>query len=194
MNRNNENAELPRLKVSFVLNGKRMTLEVRPWDTALHTLREDLGLTGAKEGCGIGECGACTILVDGLAVDSCLILAPQLDGRDVQTVEGLANGKASAGRAPATAEGSPAVETEAVLHPLQEAFIAHGAVQCGFCTPGVLMSAKALLDKQPSPSRQDIVEALSGNLCRCTGYVQIVEAVEQAAITLRDEEPEKTRT
>jgi carbon-monoxide dehydrogenase small subunit len=185
MNRNNENTELFRVKVSFVLNGKPMTLEVRPWDTALHLLRENVGLTGTKEGCGIGECGACTILVDGLAVDSCLILAPQLDGRDVQTVEGLANGEAAAGRAPAG-------ELEPVLHPLQKAFITHGAVQCGFCTPGILMSAKALLDKQPSPSRQEIVEALSGNLCRCTGYVQIVEAVEQAARTLRDKEPEKT--
>lgn len=194
MNRNNENPELSRVRLSFVLNGKPMTLEVSPWDTALNVLREYLGLTGTKEGCGIGECGACTILLDGLAVDSCLILAPQLDGRDVQTVEGLANGEAAAGRAPAAAEGSPPVESETVLHPLQEAFIARGAVQCGFCSPGVLMSAKALLDKNPSPSRREIVEVLSGNLCRCTGYVQIVEAVEQAARTLRDEEPEKTRT
>ncbi len=114
-------------------------------------------MTGTKEGCGIGECGACTILVDAKAVNACLMLAPQLDGRDVLTVEGLADGRG--------------------FHPLQEAFSVHGAVQCGFCTPGVLMSAKALLDRNPHPDRAEVVEALSGNLCRCTGYQQIVEAV-----------------
>jgi carbon-monoxide dehydrogenase small subunit len=168
MNTNSEQSELCPIKVSFVLNGKQVELEVKPWETALHVLREELSLKGTKEGCGIGECGACTILVDGLAVDSCLMLAPQLDGRDVQTVEGLASGEA--------------------LHPLQEAFITHGAVQCGFCTPGVLMSAKALLDQNSSPTREEIVEALAGNLCRCTGYVQIVEAVDQAAKSLQNKE------
>jgi carbon-monoxide dehydrogenase small subunit len=146
-------------------------LAVKPWETALHILREEFGLTGTKEGCGIGECGACTILVDGRAVDSCLMLAPQLDGREVRTVEGLAS--------------------EDTLNPLQEAFMAHGAVQCGFCTPGVLMSAKALLDKNSNPRREDIVEALSGNLCRCTGYIQIIEAVEQAAKSLPQKEPDQ---
>ncbi len=152
------------LKISFTLNGKPVEIEVIPWDTALAVLREQLGLKGTKEGCGIGECGACTILVDGLAVDSCLMPAPKLDGRKVETVEGLRQGEA--------------------LHPLQEAFLSKGAVQCGYCTPGMLMSAKALLDRNPNPERNELVEALSGNLCRCTGYVQILEAAEEAAKTL----------
>ena len=160
------------MQIAFHLNGRPISLKINPWESALGVLRDRLQLTGTKEGCGIGECGACTILVDGRAVDSCLMLAPQLDGRDVQTVEGLAS--------------------EDALHPIQESFIAHGAVQCGFCTPGVLMSAKALLDRNPSPSREEIVEALSGNLCRCTGYIQIVEAVEQAAKSLREKEPDET--
>jgi aerobic carbon-monoxide dehydrogenase small subunit len=152
------------LKISFTLNGKSVEIEVKPWDTAIAVLREQLGLKGTKEGCGIGECGACTILVDGLAVDSCLMPAPKLDGRKVETVEGLRQGEA--------------------LHPLQEAFLSKGAVQCGYCTPGMLMSAKALLDRNPNPERIELVEALSGNLCRCTGYVQILEAAEEAAKTL----------
>ena len=152
------------LKISFTLNGKPVEIEVKPWDTAIAVLREQLGLKGTKEGCGIGECGACTILVDGLAVDSCLMPAPKLDGRKVETVEGLRQGEA--------------------LHPLQEAFLSKGAVQCGYCTPGMLMSAKALLDRNPNPERNELVEALSGNLCRCTGYVQILEAAEEAAKTL----------
>ena len=149
------------MEITFQLNGREMTLEVNPSDSALSVLRDRLGLTGTKEGCGIGECGACTILINGLAVDSCLMLAGQLDGREVETVEGLQTGE--------------------TLHPLQEKFLTHGAVQCGFCTPGVLMSAKSLLDRNQDPGRADIVEALSGNLCRCTGYVQIVQAVEDAA-------------
>jgi len=153
------------VEITFQLNGKAITLEVSPSDSALSVLRDRLGLTGTKEGCGIGECGACTILVNGLAVDSCLMLAGQLDGRKVETVEGLAMGSS--------------------LHPLQQKFIAHGAVQCGFCTPGVLMSAKALLENKADPTRGEVVEALSGNLCRCTGYAQIVEAVEDAARNCR---------
>jgi carbon-monoxide dehydrogenase small subunit len=152
------------LKISFTLNGKPVEIEVKPWDTAIAVLREQLGLKGTKEGCGIGECGACTILVDGLAVDSCLMPAPKLDGSKVETVEGLRQGDA--------------------LHPLQEAFLSKGAVQCGYCTPGMLMSAKALLDRSPNPERNELVEALSGNLCRCTGYVQILEAAEEAAKAL----------
>jgi aerobic carbon-monoxide dehydrogenase small subunit len=154
------------MEIMFQLNGKPISLEVRSSDTALLILRDRLGLTGTKEGCGIGECGACTILVNGLAVDSCLMLAAQLDGREVETVEGLAASER--------------------LHPLQEKFLSHGAVQCGFCTPGMLMSAKSLLDGNPEPGKKDIVEALSGNLCRCTGYVQIVEAVEDAASEARE--------
>lgn len=158
MNRDCEQDALSHgVNVSFTVNGKRVDLTVRPWDSALTVLREQIGLTGTKEGCGIGECGACTIIVDGKAVNSCLMLAPQLDDTEVTTVEGLADGE--------------------TLHPLQEAFLAHGAVQCGFCTPGVLLAAKALLDRNPHPDRTEIVEALSGNLCRCTGYQQIVEAV-----------------
>jgi carbon-monoxide dehydrogenase small subunit len=154
------------IEITFQLNGKIVSLEVSPFETALSVLRDRLGLTGTKEGCGMGECGACTILVNGLAVDSCLMLAAQLDGRKVETVEGMAAGDK--------------------LHPLQEKFLSHGAVQCGFCTPGMLMSAKSLLDRNPDPKRKDIVEALSGNLCRCTGYAQIVEAVEDTANEVRE--------
>jgi len=154
---------LEKVRISFVLNGEPVELEVDPWETALAVLRERLGLKGTKEGCGIGECGACTILVDGMAVDSCLFFGSQLHGRQIETVEGLSDG--------------------AILHPLQQEFVARGAVQCGYCTPGMLMSAKALLDSNPRPGPADIMEALSGNLCRCTGYVQIGEAVEAAAQT-----------
>ena len=153
--------DYPSLRITCKVNGREVSLQVHPWESALTALRERLGLTGVKEGCGIGECGACTIIVDGRAVDSCLMLAAQLDGREVVTVEGI--GQADS------------------LHPLQEAFLARGAVQCGFCTPGMLLSAKALLDENPHPSREEIVESLSGNLCRCTGYHQIVDAVEAIA-------------
>jgi aerobic carbon-monoxide dehydrogenase small subunit len=148
-------------RIAFQLNGKPISLEVTPWDSALTVLRDLAGLKGTKEGCGIGECGACTILVDGRAVDSCLMFAPQLDGRDVETVEGLKQAES--------------------LHPLQEAFVSCGAVQCGFCSPGMVMSTKALLQKHPNPSREQVVEALAGNLCRCTGYNQVIEAIQTAA-------------
>lgn len=147
--------------VRFRLNGQEVSLEVGPGESVLHLLRERLGLKGAKEGCGMGECGACTIVVDGKAVNSCLMMAAQLDGKEVLTVEGL--------------------ESPVGLHPLQEAFLEHHAVQCGFCTPGMLMSAYALLARNPSPTRREILEALEGNLCRCTGYEQIIKAVEAAA-------------
>ena len=156
------------------MNGNQAEVDGDPSKSLLDVLREDLYLTGTKRGCDSGECGACTILVDGQAVDSCLMFAPQLNGREIQTVEGLKNEKS--------------------LHPLQEAFLSDGAVQCGFCTPGMLMSAKALLERNPRPTREDIVEALSGNLCRCTGYVQIVEAVEsaaEAAANAKSTKPEK---
>ena len=158
-----------RVTIAFRVNGKAVELDVRPWQSALEALRDELGLTGAKEGCGIGECGACTIIVDGRAVNSCLMLAPQLDGRSVETIEGLGSGDS--------------------LHPVQEAFLTRGAVQCGFCTPGVVLSAKALLDRNPHPDRDEIVEALSGNLCRCTGYRQIIEAVEAVAGPPKRNEP-----
>lgn len=146
--------------VSFQVNGKEVCLEVEPGETALHVLRERLGLKGVKEGCGMGECGACTVVVDGRAVNACLVLAAQLHGRKVLTVEGL--------------------ESPVGLHPLQEAFLEHHAVQCGYCTPGMLMSAYALILSNPSPSREEIVRALAGNLCRCTGYQQVLEAIEAA--------------
>ncbi len=159
---------LKTVPISFMINGRSVSLNVDAGETALHAIREELGLTGTKEGCGIGECGACTILMNGKAVNSCLVLAAQLDGSEVLTVEGLADGEA--------------------LHPLQQAFLDKHAVQCGFCTPGFLMSAVALLNENPRPDRKTIVNGLSGNLCRCTGYSQIFQAVEAAV----DAEKEKT--
>lgn len=148
--------EVIRLKV----NGIYYALEVPVHKTLLQVLREDLGLTGTKEGCGEGECGACTVLVNGHPVTSCLMLAVQADGKEVTTIEGLAAGDE--------------------LHPLQKAFIEHGAVQCGYCTPGMILSAKTLLDENPHPSEAEIREALAGNLCRCTGYKKIIKAVQAA--------------
>lgn len=148
------------IDLSFALNGKSQTVKVPAGITALELLREILNHRGAKEGCGIGECGACTIQVDGKAVNSCLMLAAQLDGRDVWTVEGLGDGEN--------------------LHPIQQAFIKHHAVQCGFCTPGLLMSTKALMEEDAEPDQKAIVKAVSGNLCRCTGYHQILSAIEEA--------------
>ncbi len=146
--------------ISTTINGRPQTFALPPYLTLLDLLRDHLGLTGTKCGCEIGECGACTVLLDGEAVNACLVLAPQIDGRRVQTVEGLAPpGK---------------------LHPLQESFLDHDAVHCGFCTPGMLLSAKALLDANPRPTETEIRTAISGNLCRCTGYQQIVEAIAKA--------------
>lgn len=147
--------------VSVFVNGERVEREVPASRTLLEFLREDLGLTGTKEGCGKGECGACTVLLDGAPVNSCLVLAYQADGRSVTTIEGLSQ------------DGS--------LHPIQEAFVTEGAVQCGFCTPGMILAAKALLDTNPAPSREEIRRGISGNLCRCTGYAKIIKAIEVAA-------------
>lgn len=143
------------------LNQQDVAVQVRPDALLVDVLRDELELTGAKEACGEGECGACTVLLDGEPVTSCLVPALKAQGREVVTVEGLS----SSGE----------------LHPLQRAFIEHGAVQCGYCTPGMLMSAKALLDRNPHPSEEEIKEAVSGNLCRCTGYVKIIEAVVAAS-------------
>ena len=159
--------------LEFELNGKQTRIEAEPTLRALDLIRDVLGLTGTKEGCGRGECGACTILVDGQPVNSCLLYAAKLQGRSVTTIEGLT---AEDGAADGAAGGG-AKE----LHPLQEAFISEGAVQCGFCTPGMILSAKSLLDGNPDPDREAIEEALSGNLCRCTGYGKIVKAVQKAA-------------
>ncbi len=152
--------------LKFRLNGRPVELDVPPGRRLLDLLREDLGLTGTKEGCGEGECGACTVLVDGKPRLSCLTLAIQIEGKEVLTVEGLAR----TGR----------------LHALQEAFIETAGVQCGFCTPGLLMAAYALLLENPRPTREEVREWLCGNLCRCTGYEQIVEAVLKAAEKLGD--------
>lgn len=155
------------MKVSFELNGRSVEVEAEPDRRVVDLLREDLGLSGVKEACGAGECGACTILVDNESRLSCLMLAAQLTGRRVKTVEGLSDGDR--------------------LDPLQEAFVERGAIQCGFCTPGMVLAAKDLLDRVPRPDRQQIREGLSGNLCRCTGYQKIVDAVEAAAGPTRPE-------
>ena len=153
--------------VRLTLNGEAVEVAFAPHKTLLEVLREDCALTGTKHGCELGECGVCTVLVDGQAVLSCLLLGLDVDGREVTTIEGMATG--------------------AELHPLQETFADLGAAQCGYCTPGFLLTAKELLEKNPSPSRAEIQEALSGNLCRCTGYIKIYEAVELAAARLRGE-------
>jgi carbon-monoxide dehydrogenase small subunit len=148
-------------QLSLTVNGESAEVTFAPYKTLLELLREDLGLTGTKHGCELGECGACAVLVDGEPQLSCLVLALECEGKCIETIEGLAQG--------------------AELHPLQAAFADLGAAQCGYCTPGILMTAKALLEKEPAPSRERIKEAISGNLCRCTGYQQIFEAIEEAA-------------
>ncbi len=150
------------ITINFILNHKPVSVTCSPNKRLLDVLREDFQLTGTKEGCGIGECGACTVLLNGKAVNSCLILAPQVEGAEVVTVEGLADGEK--------------------LHPLQVSFLKHGAVQCGFCTPGMLMSSVALLNENPQPSEDEVKEAIAGNLCRCTGYKQIIDAILETAL------------
>ena len=154
-----------RVHMTLRVNGEDVDVSFHPYKTLLEVLREELDLTGTKHGCELGECGACAVLVDGQPMLSCLTLAIECEGRSIETIEGLARG------------------TE--LHPLQAAFADLGGSQCGYCTPGAVMTAKALLEREPSPDRERIKEALSGNLCRCTGYQQIVEAVERAAGELR---------
>ncbi len=156
------------MKISFWLNGEERHMEAAPDRRVVDLLREDLGLTGTKEACGMGECGACTILVDGSTRLSCLMLAAQLEGRTVTTIEGLGSREA--------------------LHPVQEAFVEKGAVQCGFCTPGMVLASVDFLREHPSPTRQEIREGLSGNLCRCTGYQKIADAVAAAAPHMKEED------
>jgi carbon-monoxide dehydrogenase small subunit len=157
------------VQLAMALNGEAVEALVAPYKTLLEVLREDLALTGTKHGCELGECGACAVLVEGEPRLSCLVLALECQGKAIETVEGLADG--------------------AALHPLQTAFADLGAAQCGYCTPGILMTAKALLEHEPNPSRERIKEAISGNLCRCTGYQQIFEAIEEAAKRMSDEGP-----
>lgn len=152
-------------KVQLKINGQAFDLEVPPSRTLLEVIREDLGLTGTKEGCGQGECGACTVILDGKTVNSCLVLAGQADGKQITTIEGLAQGEK--------------------LHPVQQAFIDRGGLQCGFCSPGMILSAKVLLDENPDPDEEAIRKALAGNTCRCTGYSKIFESVKAAAMALR---------
>ncbi|HQP56204.1 MAG TPA: (2Fe-2S)-binding protein [Syntrophorhabdus sp.] len=149
-------------EIGFTLNGEAVRLEVEDQWTLLYLLREVLEMTGTKEGCGYGECGACTVIIDGKAINSCLYPAMEAAGRAITTIEGL-------------------VSKDGELHPLQTAFINEGAVQCGFCTPGMIMSAKALLDANDKPTEEEIKDAVAGNLCRCTGYVKIIDAIKSAA-------------
>lgn len=153
---------MKKVSIPFTLNGESVTAEVPVTWTLLKTLREHFELTGPKQGCGAGECGACTVIVDGEAINSCIYPVLEVEGKTVTTIEGLAG-----------EDGS--------LHPLQQAFLDNNGVQCGFCTSGMIMSAKALLDNNPDPSEDEIRTSISGNLCRCTGYVQIVESIEKAA-------------
>lgn len=156
-----ERLEAKPIAVSFTINGRAVSLETMPNRTLLEMVRDDLALTGSKEGCGTGDCGACTMIVDGATINGCIMLAPQVDGKTVVTVEGIAEGK--------------------TLHPVQQAFVEAGAAQCGFCTPGFIMSSVALLERNPNPTEEEIRIGISGNICRCTGYVKIVDAVAMAA-------------
>ena len=149
------------IEIKFRLNKKHVSAKIESNIRLIDLLRDKFNLTGTKEGCGVGECGACTVLMNGRAVNSCLVLAAQADGSDIVTIEGISNGN--------------------VLNPLQRNFLLHGAVQCGFCTPGMVLSASALLDQNPNPSEEEIKESIAGNLCRCTGYKQIIDAVKETA-------------
>lgn len=151
-------------QIEVTVNGKQERIEVRPSETLLEMIRERLHLTGTKEGCGMGECGACTVIMDGETVNSCLILAAEVDGKSIVTIEG--------------------VGSREKLHPVQEAFVEHGGMQCGFCTPGMIVSGTYLLKKNPRPTEEEIREGLAGNFCRCTGYTKIIESIEAAAETM----------
>jgi aerobic carbon-monoxide dehydrogenase small subunit len=157
--------------VSFNFNGNQITMTIEDHWTLLHLIREELGYTGTKEGCGSGECGACTVIVDGDAVNSCLYLANEIEGRELLTIEGLAS-----------ADGA--------LHPIQKAFVENGGIQCGFCSPGMILSAKALLDENSNANEEEIKDAIAGNLCRCTGYVQIIDSIKSVSAYYRQDEPQ----
>ena len=155
-------------EISFVFNGNPMKMTIADHWTLLHLIREELGYTGTKEGCGSGECGACTVIVDNEAINSCLYLASEIDGKQLTTIEGLAAG-------------------DGTLHPIQQSFVEKGGIQCGFCSPGMILSAKALLDKTPNASEGEIKEAIAGNLCRCTGYIQIIDSIKAVSGSGEDE-------
>ncbi len=152
-------------EIKFVLNGKTHELRVQPWRTLLEVIREDLYLTGTKEGCGLGECGSCTVIMGGKTVNSCLVPALEADNQEITTIEGLSQGE--------------------TLDPVQEAFYTYAGMQCGFCTPGMIMSAKSLLDRNQSPSDEEFREGIAGNFCRCTGYTKIIESIGAAAEAMR---------
>jgi carbon-monoxide dehydrogenase small subunit len=149
------------IEINFTLNKKNVSAKLEANVRLIDLLRNDFNLTGTKEGCGIGECGACTVLLNGRAVNSCLVLAAQVDGTEIVTIEGISHGD--------------------IINPLQKNFLSYGAVQCGFCTPGMLLSASALLDQNQNPTEEEIKESIAGNLCRCTGYKQIIEAIKETA-------------
>lgn len=152
-------------EIEFVINGKPYELSIPPWKTLLEMIREDLILTGTKEGCGQGECGSCTVIMGGKTVNSCLVPAVEADNQEIITIEGLADGEN--------------------LHPIQDAFVEQAGMQCGFCTPGMIISAKSLLDRNPNPSLEEIREGIAGNFCRCTGYTKIVESISAAAEAMK---------
>jgi carbon-monoxide dehydrogenase small subunit len=152
-------------EIRFTLNGKPYALSVKPWRTLLELLREDLSFTGTKEGCGQGECGSCTVIMGGKTVNSCLVPALEADNQEIITIEGLVDGDN--------------------LHPIQDAFVEQAGMQCGFCTPGMIISAKALLDKNPNPSAEEFREGIAGNFCRCTGYTKIIESISAAAEAMK---------
>lgn len=157
-----------KIPITIKINGREHNIEVKPNELLLNILREKFGLLGAKYGCGIGECGACTVLLDGRAILTCLTLAVSVSGQEITTIEGLSDGSK--------------------LHPLQESFIEEGAIQCGFCTPGMILSAKALIDEKPEPTNNEIKEAIRGNVCRCTGYINIITAIKAGAKKIKRSE------
>jgi carbon-monoxide dehydrogenase small subunit len=158
---------MKQVEITLKVNGMRYAVDVKPQRTLVEVLRETLGLTGTKKSCNEGECGACTVLMDGKPVASCLVLAIDAQGKEILTIEGLSEGEK--------------------LHPIQEAFLKHGAIQCGFCTPGMVMSAKAFLDEHPKPTQTEVRKAVSGNLCRCTGYQQIIDSIMAASRMMKRE-------
>jgi carbon-monoxide dehydrogenase small subunit len=157
--------DMERKEIKFVLNGKPYEMSIPPWRTLLEVIRDDLKLTGTKEGCGQGECGSCTVIMGGKTVNSCLVPALEAEGQEITTIEGLAEA--------------------AALHPIQEAFVEQSGMQCGFCTPGMIISAKFLLDRNPSPSESEIRDGIAGNFCRCTGYTKIIESISAAAEAMK---------